>query len=145
VNNGPILICYDGSKEADAAIAVAGRLLLSRSVVVLDVAPLMIAEGWAAASSEAPFVDRLAVDNAHARATAGTELAWQVGFEAEPRVDSAIDTWRGVVEVADEIDAAAIVIGSRGLTGLRALLEGSVSRQVEAHTRRPVLVVPATA
>ena len=51
-------------------------------------------------------------------------------------------TWRGVVGVADEIGAAVIVLGSRGLTGVRELLEGSLSHEVAEHARRPVLVVP---
>ena len=79
------------------------------------------------------------------RAQAGAELAQRADFDAEARATAAIDTWRGVNDVAREIGAAAIVIGSRGLTGLRAVLEGSVSRQVEAHAHRLVLVVPSAA
>jgi len=35
-----------------------------------------------------------------------------------------------------------VVIGSRGLTGLKAWLKGSMSRHVSAHSHAPVLVVP---
>jgi nucleotide-binding universal stress UspA family protein len=35
-----------------------------------------------------------------------------------------------------------IVVGSRGLTGLRELFEGSVSHDVAEHACRPVLIVP---
>jgi nucleotide-binding universal stress UspA family protein len=51
-------------------------------------------------------------------------------------------TWEGIVDVADEVDAAFIVTGSRGLTGARSVLEGSVSRDVAERAGRPVLVVP---
>jgi len=34
------------------------------------------------------------------------------------------------------------VIGSRGLSGMRTLLEGSLSHQVATHAGRPVLIVP---
>lgn len=51
-------------------------------------------------------------------------------------------TWQRIVEVADELGAAVVVIGSRGLTGLRELTEGSASHDVAAHSRRPVLIVP---
>lgn len=48
----------------------------------------------------------------------------------------------GIVEVADEIDAAVIVIGSRRLSGARELLAGSLSHEVAEHAGRPVLIVP---
>jgi len=35
-----------------------------------------------------------------------------------------------------------IVIGSRGLSGLREMLEGSLSHQLAEHAGRPVLIVP---
>jgi nucleotide-binding universal stress UspA family protein len=47
-----------------------------------------------------------------------------------------------VVEAADDVDAAVIVIGSRGLTGTQELLKGSLSHDVAEHARRPVLIVP---
>jgi nucleotide-binding universal stress UspA family protein len=66
----------------------------------------------------------------------------EAGLSAEPRADLATPTWGGIVEVADEIDAAVIVTGSRGLTGVRELFEGSVSHDVAEHASRPVLIVP---
>jgi nucleotide-binding universal stress UspA family protein len=46
------------------------------------------------------------------------------------------------VDVADTIDAAVIVLGSRGLKGAREVFEGSVSHDVAEHAGRPVLIVP---
>ena len=46
------------------------------------------------------------------------------------------------MEVGDELDAAAIVLGSRGLAGLRELARGTLSHEVAAHAGRPVLIVP---
>jgi nucleotide-binding universal stress UspA family protein len=51
------------------------------------------------------------------------------------------DIARTIVEVAREHNAAAIVVGSRGLSGLRARFEGSTSRDVTKHAPCPVLVV----
>ena len=139
----PILICYDGSPSAARAIAAAGRLFGQRRAVVLDVAPLQeVAEASAAVGSDAAALDRLTLDAAAARAEAGAELARAAGLRASGRAELEARTWLGVSEVADEIGAAAIVIGSRGLSGVKALLEGRVSRQVATHAGRPVLIVP---
>jgi len=46
-----------------------------------------------------------------------------------------------VCRVADEIDASLIIMGSRGLKGLKAILENSVSQYVFQLAARPMLLV----
>jgi len=53
-------------------------------------------------------------------------------------------TWKGIVDAADAIEAELIVIGTRGLGGVREAVEGSVSHQVAEHSDRPVLIIPLT-
>jgi nucleotide-binding universal stress UspA family protein len=48
-----------------------------------------------------------------------------------------------IAAIADRVDACAIVVGSRGLGGVRSRLFGSTSRDVLQRTDRPVLVVKA--
>ncbi len=48
-----------------------------------------------------------------------------------------------IVKLADDIGAGLIVIGSRGLGGIRRALIGSVSDSVVRHAHCPVLVVRA--
>jgi len=144
-SSGPILICYDGSADADRAIDAAAALFAPRRAVVLDVAPAMaLGESLVLTSAIVPrnaFED-LKRDDALRRARAGAERARRVGFDAEPRAVVAATPWEGIADAADEIDAAVIVIGSRGLGGLAEAVRGSVSHDVAAHARRPVLVVP---
>ena len=141
----PILICYDGSPDARRAIDVAAELLGPRPGVVLDVAPLMTA-GQALAAMAAPtgnssFADYNEAD-ARRRAEDGAEHAREAGFAAEARATVSPCPWEGIVDVAAEIDAAVIVLGSRGLTGVGELARGSVSHEVAGHARRPVLIIP---
>jgi nucleotide-binding universal stress UspA family protein len=141
----PILICYDDSPDAVRAIEAAAVLLGPRRAVVADVLPWMTAaESMAARSSVVPGTAFEDLNSAEARRIAGrgAEIARSAGFEAEPRGELAIATWEGLVGVADELDAAAIVIGSRALTGVRKIFDASVSEQVGEHAGRPVLIVP---
>ena len=48
-----------------------------------------------------------------------------------------------LIALADELDAKAIVVGSRGRSSLAAAVLGSVSTGVLHHTDRPVLVARA--
>ena len=141
----PILICYDGSPAAVRAIETAAALLGPRRAVVLDVASSMtVAESFAApysAMAGAAVEETYAAEAARI-ADEGTEIARSSGFDAVARRTRAVPTWEGIVEIADELDAPVIVVGSRGLRGLNEALHGSVSHQVAAHAARPVLIVP---
>jgi nucleotide-binding universal stress UspA family protein len=72
----------------------------------------------------------------------GAQLAQTLGLDAEPL---AIADIGGVAEtilgVARDRDAAVIVIGSRGLGGLLARLEGSTASHLLRHAKCPVLAV----
>ena len=46
-----------------------------------------------------------------------------------------------IVDLAEELDAGLVVVGSRGLGGIRRALMGSVSDSVVRHAHCPVLVV----
>jgi nucleotide-binding universal stress UspA family protein len=148
MSDAPILICYDGSEGARRAIGAAAQLLSSRRAVVLDVGSILTpAESIAATASVAPgaLYEELNEDDARDRSQAGVEEARRVGFDAEPRAGLSAPTWSGIVDIANEIDAAVIVLGSRGLTGAREVFGGSVSHAVAEHAGRPVLIVPPQA
>jgi nucleotide-binding universal stress UspA family protein len=49
--------------------------------------------------------------------------------------------WSTILAVADRERASAIVVGSRGISGVKSLLLGSVSGALVHHSERPVLVV----
>lgn len=147
-----ILICYDGSADAKAAIERTARLVREHEVAVLTVwQPFVEALSHVAGGFEIPpaAVDIEQIDNAnreHAEHTAreGAELARAVGLDATSRVrERTTSIAEAILEEADAWNADAIVLGSRGLSGLKSLLLGSVSHKVVHHARRPVIVVPA--
>jgi nucleotide-binding universal stress UspA family protein len=141
--NKPILLCYDGSADAIHAIEFAGTILPGRRAVVLAVwEPFFRVystyPGW-------PVVgDEPMKRNAERLAYQGSECARAAGLDAMPLVAEGDDGLaRAIIDVADQRDAALIVMGTRGNTGMRALLLGSVSHGVAQHAHRPVLVVPS--
>jgi nucleotide-binding universal stress UspA family protein len=141
----PVLICYDDSDASRRAIDVAAEVLGPRRAVVLDVGPYLTgAESVALTSSVVPGTAFEDVNEADAlrRARLGAERAREAGFEADASAELGAPTWEAIADTADEIDAAVIVMGSRGLRGAKELVDGSVSHQVAQHSGRPVLIVP---
>jgi nucleotide-binding universal stress UspA family protein len=145
MDDPPILICYDGSDDSARGIKAAAALLGPRRAVVLDIAPpITPGESLGTMSSVVPgnAFEELNTAEADRVAGQGAEVARSAGFDAEARSELAAPTWDGIVEVADELDTPMIVIGSRGLSGLKETLEGSLSHQLAEHAGRPVLIVP---
>jgi nucleotide-binding universal stress UspA family protein len=146
--DGPVLICYDGSDDAKHAIMSAAELLGDRRALVVTVwqptADLSTFAGYTATVDMLNFaeLDRAAAEAGGRAADEGVRIAKEAGLEAEPvAVKAAGPVWKTIVETADRCDAAAIVMGSRGLTGVRSMLLGSVSNAVVHHTERPTLVI----
>jgi nucleotide-binding universal stress UspA family protein len=149
-----VLLCYGGSADAKAAIDHAGALLKGSPAVVLSVwEPFMgvmtragLGMAYGALAFDADEVDAASERGAAALAEEGTEHAREVGLDAHPRTTPRNGSVADVIlDVADEADAEAIVLASRGLTGVRSLLLGSVSHAVLQHADRPVVVVPSPA
>lgn len=147
-----ILICYDGSEDARAAIERGGELLAGSSATVLTVwQPVSAID--ARAPTAFPFLPSLLdaeeIDQANAeaagtRADEGAELARKAGFEAVPLTCAQKHSIaEAILLQAEALNAGAILIGSRGLTGLKSRLLGSVSHTLVQHADRPVIVVPS--
>jgi nucleotide-binding universal stress UspA family protein len=88
-----------------------------------------------------PGLAERAESDARRLAEEGAELARSLGFDAMPLVDSGYPVWRRIVEVADEVNAHLLVLGSHGRTGISRLLLGSVAAATASHSDRDVLVV----
>jgi nucleotide-binding universal stress UspA family protein len=146
---GPLLLCYDGSEDAEHAIERAGELFAGRHALVLTVRrPVAATNTVAVLGASGGMANVVEVERASAAtdghvAEQGVRIARQAGLDAEPvAIGSTDPVWETIVGVADRHDAATIVMGSRGLTGLRSILLGSVSNAVVHHAGRPTLIVP---
>ena len=71
------------------------------------------------------------------RATTAGLVATSAAVEAEDGVAAAI------IRAAEGNDAVLIVMGTRGNTGIRSLLLGSISNEVAHHAHCPLLLVPS--
>jgi nucleotide-binding universal stress UspA family protein len=150
----PVLIGYDGSDVARAAVRHAAELFAGRPAVLATVwepglaaVPVGLPDTTGVGSLPpdpvtVEAVDRLQREHAATVADAGAEFARSIGLVAEPQaVPDEVDVAETLVGIARERRAAVVVVGSHGISGLRPRLLGSVSRKVVEHCDRPVLVI----
>lgn len=151
-----ILMSYDGSDDANAAIDRAAELMPGAETTVLTVwepfADVMMRTGafgfgglgMIGAYPDATGADEASEKGAQVRADEGAERARAAGLNARPRTaarNGAIA--ESILDAADDVDADVVVMGTRGLGGVKSFLLGSVSHAVVQHADRAVLVVPS--
>jgi nucleotide-binding universal stress UspA family protein len=146
--SGPPLFCYDGSEASKRAIERAAELLSARRALVGHFWESWVAEAPALAGVSgtvrgmATELDSIAGEQSSEHTADGLGVAKASGLEATGISERATGpTWRAILKAAADHDCSSIVVGSRGVTGVSAVL-GSVSNGVAHHSRRPVLVVP---
>jgi nucleotide-binding universal stress UspA family protein len=151
-----ILIAYDGSDLAQEAVRRAAELFPGSPAVVVTVwepglgAVTTISPGL---DMTGPFpgrfdpalvtdVDRTLEDRAALVAEEGAKLGRSLGLEAEAHaIADEVRIGETIADVAGQYSAAAVVVGSHGLSGLRSHLLGSTSRDILSRCGRPVVVV----
>jgi nucleotide-binding universal stress UspA family protein len=139
-----ILLATDGSEGARLAADTAATLAASTGselhvvcvgpglpLYELPDYPARFEEAVAAQEREAQVVLDAEVERLEG---AGATIA-AARLETDDRPD------RAIVKLGEELDAGLMVLGSRGLGGLRGALMGSVSASVVRHAHCPVLVV----
>ena len=107
-DDGPLLICYDGSADAKHAIESAGALLAARPALVVTVwQPIasldsVVWSGMIVGVDNFAELDRAAAEAGGRVADEGVRIAQQAGLEAEPLAIKAVGpVWKTIVETAD--------------------------------------------
>lgn len=143
-----ILLATDGSKDAELALSTAVDIARSTDseLHVVTVAPGGPDPVYAAHEAGFDYESYEEAREAVLR-EAREILDGQVrkveelgGTVAETHLETGRRD-QAIVNVADEIGAGLIVMGSRGLGGMKRALMGSVSDSVVRHAHCPVLVV----
>lgn len=133
-----ILVATDGSENAASAVAHAAalaRAIGSERVTVLHVCPACSADLDPERHNQ-ELAQQIVREASEAFAGAGAEVHVRVEVDYHPE-----DVASGVTDIAREEDADIIVLGSRGISGIRGMLLGSVSSKVLQQAHCPVLVI----
>lgn len=146
-----ILIAYDGSDDAKAAIEQASKLFPGETVTVLTVWQRFIdtmarVGGGYSIVFDYDEIDVEAEKGALEKAQEGVALAREAGLDATARTAVVDSTVAGaILAEATAVEAGAVVCGSRGYGGVKSLMLGSTSHHILQHADLPVVVVPSPA
>jgi nucleotide-binding universal stress UspA family protein len=151
VRSGPVVIGYDGSPAAEAALCEAAPLLAPSPALVVVVWEAGLAFELAELPTIPPApidiraaieIDEKLYERAQRLAQQGAALACAAGLEAEGLAVADVATpGATLVRIIRESDARAVVLGSHGHGGLTEVLLGSTSREVMGQAPCPVVVV----
>lgn len=142
---GKILVAFDGSKDSQKAIGLACSLALkfgSELTIVHVFSSPSIGYG---ATTGMPIPDYKMLGDAKKAAakevlSKGLRLAAQEGVDAKGELVEAPSVVEALVEFAANKKANLIVTGTRGMTGFKKLILGSVSSGLVNHAHCPVLI-----
>jgi nucleotide-binding universal stress UspA family protein len=146
-----IVVGTDGSETAGVAVNQAAALAMLTGSTLHIVHAYQLASSTYApmAASVAVWADDLPAVNADIVAEAelvcerAGDQVRRAGAKAEthPRAGDAAEV---LIEVAKDVGADLIVVGNRGMTGMRRFVLGSVPNKVSHHSPCDLLIVDTT-
>jgi nucleotide-binding universal stress UspA family protein len=141
-----ILVAFDGSPDSLKAVKRASALAKEFGASVTLVHVYSIPSFAYGGPGPMPLVDFKSLeDSARSKAREtldkGKEICAQEGVQAKAELLEATSIVQAVIEFALKENVDLIVMGTRGMTGFKKLLLGSVSGGVVTHAHCAVLVV----
>jgi nucleotide-binding universal stress UspA family protein len=145
-NARSIVVGTDGSEPADEAVRqatdMASREGARLHLVTAYPDPQILRERTTGTGGGAyTIVDLREVAESLVQRAARDALSKGVGVETHVREGQPAEV---IIDVANQEQADLIVVGSRGLTGIKRYLLGSVSSKVSEHAPCSVMIVRAT-
>jgi nucleotide-binding universal stress UspA family protein len=140
-----ILIPTDGSTLSARAVRAGVRLAQETGARVTgyhaaDPVRTRYGEGFAAGTAVVRELERRQQDTARKLLAPLERAARAAGVPFDSVIDTPRSTYEGIVGAAKKRKCDAIVMASHGRRGLAGMLLGSVTQQVLAHSRIPVMV-----
>jgi nucleotide-binding universal stress UspA family protein len=143
-----ILCGVDGAADSQAALAVATRLAnrLQAKLVLAHVAeparlPYGAADPFGGMAGAIAITEEVGLQKEAAERLL-EEVADDAGLVDTERRVAVGSPAEGLADLADEVNAEMIVVGSRGRGAFKAAFLGSVSSSLVGVARCPVLIVP---
>jgi nucleotide-binding universal stress UspA family protein len=135
-----VLLATDGSRDAELARTTAVDLANSTNS---ELHLVTVSPGYPSYDVRNPAVTGQLRRQAEDILNEQAEKVEQDGGKVAEKHFRIAERYRAqqIVQVAEDIEAGLIVMGSRGLGGVRRALIGSVSDSVVRHAHCPVLVV----
>lgn len=143
---GKILVAFDGSEDSITATRIACSLArkYDSKVAVVHVYSFALLAYGGATPMTMPDIQPLE-DAAKSKAGSilqqGVEAARKEGVDVVGELIEAPSIVQALVEYAAKEKVDLIVTGTRGMTGFKKLILGSVSSGLVSHAECPVLVV----
>ena len=141
-----ILVAFDGSEDSVKATRIACSIArkFGSHVTMAHVYSFAIYAYGGATPMPMPDIQPLE-DAARSKGMSmlnkGLEVAKEAGVSAVGELIEAPSTVQALVEYAAKEKVDLIVVGTRGTTGFKKLIMGSVSNGLASHSHCPVLVV----
>jgi nucleotide-binding universal stress UspA family protein len=136
-----IVLALDGSPESDYALPITQELALATAaaVTVVHVREMMLAPvvGGVPRRVDASELEERVAEDVAALINAGIDAELQI----------VASTYSGgpaheIAEIAEQVEAGLIVVGTRGFGVIKGMLVGSVAHRLPYIAKCPVLTVP---
>ena len=141
-----VMVAYDGSpdsmKAAKTACMLAGKFGSEVVLVHVYYVPLYYQAGPSGgALPDTQYLERAAEERAAKILGEGADIVKECGAKCRTEILRAPSIVQALVEFAEKEDPNMLIVGTRGMTGFKKLIMGSVSSGLVGHAKCPVLVV----
>jgi nucleotide-binding universal stress UspA family protein len=143
---GRIVVAFDGSKDSVKAVqlacSIASKYQSNVTIVHVYSSPMIVfSAGAGMPMPDYKDLEDAAKETGQKVLSQGVQVASQAGVKADGELLEAQSVVEALVDFSKNDNADLVVVGTRGMTGFKKLILGSVSSGLVGHAHCPVLVV----